>query len=129
MPMQRKAPWFSPSKLCKRKFIHQRRNAIRQDLNERVAKHEEFQFPTISSRKQKKKKSFKRSGIAIEEERLLIKKQNMMAEILQEYALFIAKIMDEMVADGSLPRRWSHFLAAPTPSRRSVQHVGPAVIY
>ncbi|GLJ25212.1 hypothetical protein SUGI_0482370 [Cryptomeria japonica] len=74
MPIKRMPPWFSPSKMHKRHSIHQRRNVISQDLNKRV-ECENFQFPSIGCRKKKKKKVTNRSGIAIQEESLIIMQQ------------------------------------------------------
>ncbi|XP_059063640.1 uncharacterized protein LOC131856215 [Cryptomeria japonica] len=74
MPIKRMPPWFSPSKMHKRLSIHQRRNVISQDLNKRV-ECENFQFPSIGCRKKKKKKVTNRSGIAIQEESLIIMQQ------------------------------------------------------
>ncbi|GLJ18525.1 hypothetical protein SUGI_0329350 [Cryptomeria japonica] len=77
MSIRRISPWFSPTKMHKRHSIHQRRNAISENLNERVEEHETFLFPSTRCRKQKKKKVTNRSGIAIQEERDIIMQQGL----------------------------------------------------
>lgn len=75
MSTRRISPWFSPSKMCKHHSIHQRDNAISEDLNE-TTEYGNFQFPSIGCRKKKKKKVINHSSIAIQEERVVIMQQH-----------------------------------------------------
>ena len=75
MPMKRKAPWFSPSKMHKRRSFHKIKKSMTQNLSERVDEHGNFQFPFIRSKKKKGEKVINHSGIAIQGERVILSQQ------------------------------------------------------
>ena len=75
LSMRQLKSWFSPSKMCKRHFTHQKLSAKTQNSNVRAKEHETFKFPSVGSRKKKKKKVINRSGLTIQQERDVIKQK------------------------------------------------------